>query len=57
LTNLKPGTYLLVGPNYRRTWVKSNWLIAHILSKHLHAQSSTVFVHLSRIGWTIQLHS
>jgi hypothetical protein len=24
LTNLKPGTYLLYGPNYRRTWVKSN---------------------------------
>lgn len=24
LTNLKPGTYLLMGPNYRRTWVKSN---------------------------------
>jgi hypothetical protein len=24
LTNLKPGTYLLIGPNYRRTWVKSN---------------------------------
>lgn len=24
LTNLKPGTYLLIGPNYRRTWVKTN---------------------------------
>lgn len=24
LTNLKPGTYLLIGPNYRRTWVKQN---------------------------------
>lgn len=24
LTNLKPGTYWLIGPNYRRTWVKSN---------------------------------
>jgi len=24
LTNLKPGTYFLIGPNYRRTWVKSN---------------------------------
>ena len=24
LTNLKPGTYLLCGPNYRRTWVKLN---------------------------------
>ncbi|MDP4596626.1 MAG: hypothetical protein NWS92_06605 [Crocinitomicaceae bacterium] len=24
LTNLKPGTYLLIGPHYRRTWVKTN---------------------------------
>lgn len=24
LTNLKPGTYWLIGPNYRRTWIKSN---------------------------------